>query len=47
MLNAVNTQFFVLTSKSRKEQRTCDNLTTQSHEDFYPKIAQVIKRDLK
>jgi transcriptional antiterminator RfaH len=44
MLSAVNTQWFVLTSKPREEQRAYDNLTQQDYEVFLPKIAQVSKK---
>jgi transcriptional antiterminator RfaH len=44
MLNEVNTQWFVLTSKPREEQRAYDNLTAQGYEVFLPKIVKVIKK---
>ena len=44
MVNAVSTQWFVLTTKPREEQRAYDNLTSQGHEVFYPKIAKVVKK---
>jgi transcriptional antiterminator RfaH len=42
MLNAVNTQLLVLTSKLREEQRAYDNFTSQGY-DVLPKIAKVAK----
>jgi transcriptional antiterminator RfaH len=48
MVNVLSMQWFVLTTKPREEQRAYDNLTSQGHEVFYPKVAKVIKkRDLK
>lgn len=44
MLNADNTQWFVLTSKPREEQRAYDNLTAQGYQVFLPKIAQATKK---
>jgi transcriptional antiterminator RfaH len=45
MVNAVNTHWYVLTSKPREEQRAYDNLVIQGYEVFLPKIAQVIKKN--
>jgi transcriptional antiterminator RfaH len=45
MLNALSTQWFVLTTKPREEQRAYDNLVIQGYEVFLPKIAQVIKKN--
>jgi transcriptional antiterminator RfaH len=45
MVNAVSTQWFVLTTKPREEQRAYDNLVIQGYEVFLPKIAQVIKKN--
>ncbi|TRX57203.1 transcription/translation regulatory transformer protein RfaH [Thalassomonas sp. M1454] len=48
MLNAQEYQssqhWYVLTSKPREEQRAFDNLTSQGHDVFLPKIAKVKKR---
>ena len=44
MVNAVNTHWYVLTSKPKEEQRAYDNLTIQGHEVFLPKVAKVIKK---
>jgi transcriptional antiterminator RfaH len=44
MVNELSTQWFVLTTKPREEQRAYDNLTTQGHEVFYPKITKVVKK---
>jgi transcriptional antiterminator RfaH len=43
MVNAVSTQWFVLTTKPREEQRAYDNLTSQGYEVFYPKITKIVK----
>jgi len=39
-----STQWFVLTSKPREEQRAYDNLTLQGYEVYLPKIAKITKR---
>jgi len=44
MVNVLSTQWFVLITKPREEQRAYDNLTSQGHEVFYPKVAKVIKK---
>ena len=44
MSKSSNTQWFVLTSKPREEQRAIDNLTMQGHVVYLPKVAKVIKR---
>jgi transcriptional antiterminator RfaH len=42
-----NTQWFLLTSKPREEQRAYDNLTSQGHEVVLPKVTKVIKNGIK
>ena len=44
MSNTNKCHWFLLTSKSREEQRAVDNLTNQGLEVFLPKIAKVTKR---
>jgi transcriptional antiterminator RfaH len=44
MITEVNTQWFVLTSKPREEQRAYDNLTMQGYGVFLPKMAQITKK---
>ncbi|WNC71192.1 transcription/translation regulatory transformer protein RfaH [Thalassotalea psychrophila] len=44
MSNGDKQKWFLLTSKSREEQRAFDNLTSQGFEVFLPKISKVIKR---
>jgi transcriptional antiterminator RfaH len=44
MLDAVNSHWYVLTSKPREEQRAYDNLISQGYDTFLPKITKVIKK---
>ena len=44
MLNKNQYHWFLLTSKSREEQRAFDNLSAQGLEVFLPKVASVKKR---
>jgi transcriptional antiterminator RfaH len=44
MLNTANPHWYVLTSKPREEQRAYDNLISQGHDVFLPKIAKVEKK---
>jgi transcriptional antiterminator RfaH len=44
MLNTANSHWYVLTSKSREEQRAHDNLVLQGYDIFLPKIAKIIKK---
>jgi transcriptional antiterminator RfaH len=39
-----NTQWFVLTSKPREEQRAFNNLSLQGYDVYLPKIAKIVKR---
>jgi transcriptional antiterminator RfaH len=44
MSTAISKQWFVLTSKSREEQRAFDNLANQGFEVFLPKVSRIKKR---
>jgi transcriptional antiterminator RfaH len=44
MLCTANSQWYVLTSKLREEQRAYDNLISQGYDIFLPKIAKVLKK---